>query len=142
MASTVHPDHWKPADIAGNHRAFVQRDVGGVAAVPSFHILRSDLLSRVTFDGALNECTRHDGRTDALIGESISISKGYMSKLMGGVWSGQMKRLVAFMRETNCIAPLQVLAREMGCELVVKSAAQAEIDRLEAALADARRRAA
>lgn len=141
MGSIVPPDQWKPQDSTRNHWTSVQRDMGGVVQAPDFHTVAPDLLGRITFDGALNECARHDGRTDALIGEAIAISKGYMSKLMGGVWSLQMRRLVHFMQETNCIAPLQVLAREMGCELTVKNAAKARIERLEAELAEARRAA-
>ncbi len=48
----------------------------------------------------------------------IHISHGYMSRFMRGVAQQWAKRLVAFMRETRSIAPLQWLADQMGCDVV------------------------
>lgn len=140
MAQSLYPTQWKPTDTAGNDRA-TQRDFGGVAVLPEPHRLDGQLLFRVSFSGCLHECVRSDGRTDEEIGRAINISKGYMSKFLRSVGEAWARRLVKFMRETNCIAPLQKLADEMGCDLVMRSSKEARIRELEAQL-EATRRAA
>lgn len=52
------------------------------------------------------------------------------------------KRLVAFMRVTNSLAPLQWMALQMGCELVVRDAQAARIAELQAELQQLTRGAA
>ena len=120
-----------------------QRDIGGVALVRDMHMVEAHLVARCSFAGALNECLRHDGRDDHAIATAIHVSKGYMSKLLRCVWSAQSGRLVAFMRETRCLAPLQWMADQVGCELrPKKSALEEELDATRARLADLERRAA
>jgi hypothetical protein len=93
----------------------------------------------MTFSGAVNECLRADGRDDQEIATAIHISKGYMSKLIRSVWAAQIKRLVAFMKETRCAAPLQKIADEMGYELrAKKTALEQRTELLEMQLAAAR----
>lgn len=140
MASSVLADQWKPRDTTGNH-VVPQRDFGGVAAV-QLATLASQLLGRVSISGAINEALRHDGRTDLQLAEAMSISKGYMSKLVRSVWAAQLKRLVKFMRETRHIGVLQVLAHEMGCEVVVMDSQAAHIAALKAEVARLEGRAA
>lgn len=140
MVTSLSLDQWKPADTAGNHRAS-QRDFGGVVEVPEPHRIAVELLARVSFSGCLHECMRHDGRTDDEIGRAIHISKGYMSKFLRSVGETWAKRLVRFMRETNCIAPLQKMADDMGCDVVLRSSKEARIRQLEAQLAETRRAA-
>lgn len=138
MERSLVPHQWKPEEISGNQMVS-QRDIGGVCIAPKPHELPTSVVSKMAFAGALNECLRHDGRSDEVIAKEIHISKGYMSKLLRAVWAAQVKRLVLFMRETNCIAPLQWIAHQVGCDVVVRSAQQARIARLEAELAEARR---
>lgn len=140
MQSTVSATEWKPVDSAGNRRA-IQRDFGGVCEVPQPRTLPAPVLARCSFSGCLHECVRGDGRTDEQIALAINISAGYMSKFLRSVGEAWARRLVKFMRETNCIAPLQKLADDMGCELVMRSSREARIRELEAQLTDMRRSA-
>lgn len=123
---------WKPGDTGGND-VVAQRDFGGVTAV-EITTLDGPLLERISFTGALNECLRNDGREDQEIARAVHISKGYLSKLLRSVWAAQVKRLIKFMRETKHLGPLQVIAREMGCELVRRDARAAEVAALKARL--------
>ncbi|MGN6518540.1 MAG: hypothetical protein ACTHK2_03845 [Dokdonella sp.] len=96
------------------------------------------LLARVSFNGALNEAAKWSGKDDQAIAAEIHISQGYMSRAMRGVWQQWAKRLVAFMRATNSCAPLQWLAYQVGCDVVVRSTREARIRELEAQLREAR----
>jgi hypothetical protein len=114
-AVSLEPKLWKPADTGGNG-VVTQRDFGGVAPV-ALHVLDAALIARCTFSGSLAECLRHDGREDQEVARAIHVSKGYLSKLLRSVWAAQVTRLIRFMRETRCAAPLQKIADEMGFEL-------------------------
>jgi hypothetical protein len=116
---------WKPADTGGN-RVVAERDFGGVVEV-RLVMLDAAVVARTSFTGCLNECLRHDGREDQQIAAAIHITKGYLSKLLRAVWAAQVKRLVSFMRETKCLAPLQWMAHQVGCELVQLDSRAAEV---------------
>lgn len=135
MERSLAAGQWKPGNTAGNH-VVSQRDMGGVAQVRPLHALEPHIVAHGTFAGMLNECLRHDGREDQEIAAAIHISKGYLSKLLRSAWSAQAKRLIDFMRETRCVAPLQWLADQMGFELrEKKTAVERERDELLARLA-------
>jgi hypothetical protein len=137
MTASLSTEYRKPVDTDGN-RVVAQRDFGGVAHV-RFELLEPHLITKMTVTGSLNECLRHDGREDQEIASAIHISKGYMSKLIRSVWAAQIKRLIAFMKETRCPAPLQKMADEMGFELrAKKTALEQRTEILERELAEAR----
>jgi hypothetical protein len=121
MGTSLATEYRKPVDTGGN-RVVTQRDFGGVSQV-RVALLDDHLVERMTLTGAFNECLRADGREDQQIAKAIHISKGYMSKLIRSVWAAQIKRLVAFMKETRCAAPLQKIADEMGYVLQPKRTA-------------------
>lgn len=100
--------------------------------------LEAAVLARVTFSGALNEAAKWSGKDDLTIAAEIHISAGYMSRAMRSVWQQWAKRLVAFMRATNSCAPLQWIAHQVGCDVVVRSSRDARIRELEAQLREAR----
>jgi hypothetical protein len=120
---------WKAEESTGN-RVVPERDFGGLASLGPPHVLLPDSVIRVSFSGTLNECLRHDGREDQQIAAEIHISAGYFSKLLRGVWEAQIKRLVRFMRNTRCIAPLQWIAHQVGCDVVVRAPIETELERL------------
>lgn len=125
MQATLTGPYRKPAITGGNDRA-TQADFGGLALVKLSQV-EPGLISRVSFTGALNECLRQDGREDQEIAAAIHISKGYLSKLLRSAWAAQAKRLVAFMRATRCVAPLQWIAWQMGYELSQRRKTEDEI---------------
>jgi hypothetical protein len=124
---------WKPLASAGKHSQVEELDA---ESRPT--LLDAFVLARVTFNGALNEAAKLCGKEDQQIAAEIHISAGYMSRFMRGVGQQWAKRLVAFMHATNSRAPLQWIAHQVGCEVVLRAPQDAEIRRLEAELARAR----
>lgn len=118
---------WKPQASAGKHS-----QVPALGPESWLTVLEPFVLARVTFNGALNEAAKRSGKEDQSIADEIHISAGYMSRFMRGVGQQWAKRLVAFMRATNSIAPLQWLAREMGCRVEVPSELQRQLEQAQA----------
>lgn len=138
MSSSVSPAEWKPMDSAGN-RMVTQGEMPWMAPVAPMQLLPADVVARCTFSGALNECVRCDGRQDNEICRDMHISPGYFSKFLRSVGEAWAKRMVLFMRTTRCLAPLQVLAHELGCELVLRDSRAAEVAALKARLMEIER---
>lgn len=133
MDHSFAPTEWKPLASAGKHSQAELLDA------PSSPTLLDDfVLVRASFNGALNESVRRSGKEDQAIADEIHISPGYMSRFMRGVGQQWAKRLVAFMHATNSRAPLQWIAHQVGCEVVLRAPKDAEIRRLEAELARAK----
>jgi hypothetical protein len=129
MDCSFEPIEWKVKASAGKHS---QVELLGAPSGPT--LLDAFVLVRATFNGALNESVRRSGKEDQQIADEIHISAGYMSRFMRGVGQQWAKRLVAFMHATNSRAPLQWLAHQVGCEVVMKDARAAEIAALQARL--------
>jgi transcriptional regulator with XRE-family HTH domain len=136
MDRTVAPTEWKPQDSTGNHW---QASLGLVGEVPRAHRLDAPHVERASFSGVLNEACKHSGLDDHEIADRIHISHGYMSKFMRGVGQQWAKRLIAFMRVTNSLAPLQWMADQMGCDLTVRCAVSAELAAARARVAELER---
>lgn len=124
---------WKPEDSTGKH---TQVPMPFISEVPGAQVLSMAVVAQASFNGCLNEAARHSGKEDQEIADEIHISHGYMSKFMRGVAQSWAKRLVAFMRSTNSLAPLQWIAHQVGCEVVVRDAVTRERDILKARLAE------
>jgi hypothetical protein len=113
-----------------------------LAEVPELQALPFLLMASVSFNGCLNEAARHSGKDDHEIADECHVSAGYFSRFMRSVGSQQAKRLVAFMRSTRSLAPLQWLAHQMGCDLVLRSSVAAELAAARARVAELEGRAA
>ncbi len=137
MDRSVRPTEWKPEASAGNH---TQVGLALIGEVPRQHVLEAHIVQRASFSGVLNEAAKHSGMEDQEIADAIHISHGYMSRFMRGVGQQWAKRLVAFMRETNSLAPLQWIAEQMGCEIKARSSVAAELAEARAKLAELERR--
>ncbi|MES2973397.1 MAG: hypothetical protein V4757_07300 [Pseudomonadota bacterium] len=107
-----------------------------LAEVPLVQTLDPLLVARATFSGCLNEAAKHCGMEDHEIADKLPISHGYMSRFMRGVGQQWARRLVKYMQITNSIVPLQWIAEQMGCDVVLRSARDARIRILEAELAN------
>jgi hypothetical protein len=129
MDLIAHPPEWKPLASAGKHSQVPEL---GPASPPT--LLDVFVLERATFNGALNESVRRSGKEDQQIADEIHISPGYMSRFMRGVGQQWAKRLVAFMQVTNSRAPLQWIAHQVGCEIVLKDSRAIEVAALRAKL--------
>lgn len=105
-----------------------------LALVPSAQMLAPAVIAQATFNGCLVEAARHSGLEDQEIADEIHICHGYMSRFMRGVAQQWARRLVAFMRTTRSLAPLQWIAHQMGCDVVQRDSRAAEVAQLTARL--------
>lgn len=127
----------QPQATTGNHR---QGEMPmGLCAVREPQRLPADLLGAVTFSGTLNEAMRNSGQDDHEVADAIHVCHGYFSRFMRGVAQQWAKRLVAFMRVTNSLAPLQWIANEMGCEVTSRDSLAHRLAAAEAQAAELRR---
>lgn len=122
MDCSFAPTEWKVKASAGKHS---QVELLDAPSGPT--LLDAFVLVRASFNGALNESVRRSGKEDQAIADEIHISPGYMSRFMRGVAQQWAKRLVAFMHATNSRAPLQWIAHQVGCEVVLKDSKAAEL---------------
>lgn len=127
---------WKPKASAGNHS---QVSLPLIGEVPRPHQLDGYVLRTASFNGCLNAALRFSGEEDQEIAAQIHISAGYMSRFIRGVGQTWAKRLVAFMRVTNSLAPLQWIADQMGCDIAQRAGKDALIRELEQQIAEAKR---
>lgn len=123
----------------GNHR---QSEMPFLGLVKPPVLVSPVIVSVLSDVGALRLAVQESGHDDYEIADAIAISPGYMSKVLKGTAGLYGKRLVAFMRETRHIGVLQVLAHEMGCEVVVMDSQAARIAALKAEVARLEGRAA
>jgi hypothetical protein len=133
MAVTVAPTEWKGEETAGKHSQGAFPFLAAVQpakAAPALFIAACDDV------GAMRYATQCSGMDDFEVADELAISHGYMSKVLHGTAGLYGKRLVRFMRITGSIAPLQWLAEQMGCEVVVKDARAAEVAALQSRLAE------
>lgn len=112
---------------------------GFLGAVRAPFRMADELVARITDTGSIRYSVQMSGRDDYEVADELGISHGYMSKVLKGTAGLYGKRLVKFMRITNSVAPLQWLAEQMGCEVIVRDARAAKIAALEAELAEARK---
>lgn len=139
MDRSFQPVDWQPKATAGKG---TQVPMPFLAAVPAAQLLPAGVITSATFNGCLIEAARHSGLEDQEIADAIHICHGYMSRFMRGVAQQWAKRLVSFMRVTHSLAPLQWMAAQVGCELVVRDAQAARIAELQAELQQLQRGAA
>lgn len=133
MDRSFHPTEWKPEASAGNH---TQVSLPLIGEVPRPAALEMFVVQQATFNGVLNHACKHSGMEDQEIADAIHISHGYMSRFMRGVGQQWAKRLIAFMRVTGSLAPLQWLADQMGCDITIRSALSAELAAARALIAE------
>jgi hypothetical protein len=103
-----------------------QREIPILSTVPAPFEAEGDTIRRMTATAAVRYAVQRSGHDDYEVADKLGISPGYMSKVMKGTAGLHGARLVKFMRITNSIAPLQWLAEQMGCEVVVRDRRAAE----------------
>jgi hypothetical protein len=116
-----------------------QSEMPILAAVATMHTLDACVISQASFSGYLTAAAHHSGKEDQEIADEIHICHGYMSRFMRGVAQQWAKRLIAFMRVTQSLAPLQWMAEQMGCDLVVRARLSAELAAARARVAELER---
>ena len=136
MSASVWPTESKPQASAGNR---TQAEMPFIGEVNGPQHMPPQIVAKATFNGCLNEAVRHSGMDDQHIADAIHISHGYMSRFMRGVGQQQAKRLVAFMRVTQSLAPLQWMGEQMGCDVTPRASVVAELAATRARLAELER---
>lgn len=131
MGHSLSEAEWKPEATVGTHS---QSALALIGAVPGPRVFDADLVPRATFSGLLSWSAERAGMTDQQIADEMHISHGYMSKFMRGVAEAWARRIVRYMRITGSLAPLQWIADQMGCDVVVRDVSTARIRALEAEL--------
>ena len=131
MGSTVHPNEWKPKETAGNS---TQVGMPFLSTAPAMQMLPAPLVTAASFSGCLIEACRFSGMEDKQLADRIHVSTGYFSKFIRGVGQQWAKRLVAFMRHSHSLAPLQWIAVQMGCDVTLRDARAAEVAALKSRL--------
>ncbi|MBT9495352.1 MAG: hypothetical protein IV107_24025 [Paucibacter sp.] len=104
-------------------------------------VLPGCVVSASSFNNILASAAQHSGLDNEVIAERIHICAGYMSRFMRGIGQQWAKRMVSFMRETQSLAPLQWMAEQMGCDVVLRDSRAAEVAALRARLSEIERAA-
>jgi hypothetical protein len=139
MVRSVHPPDWQAQASIGRPS---QGEMPFMAAVKALRALDAALIDRMTFNGVLADAARGCGLDDQDIADAIHVCAPYFSRLMRGVAQQWAKRIVALCRVTGSLGPVQWMAHQLGCDLVVRSAVEAERAALRARLAELERTAA
>lgn len=137
MDRSFEPTEWKPRETTGKHWQASLPLVGEVPKTTA--TLEQFVVERATFSGVLNHAAKHSGMDDQDIADAMPISHGYMSKFMRGVAEAWVKRLIRFMHITRSLAPLQWIADQMGCDVVMRNAISAELAQARARVAELER---
>lgn len=104
-------------------------------------MLPPEVMTSASFTNVLENMALHSGIDRCVLAEAVHISKGYLTKVLGGVGECWARLLVRLMRECQCLGPLQWIAAQVGCELVQCDARAAELAALRARLNDLERAA-
>lgn len=136
MFSSTSATDWQPQATDGKRS---QSEMAILAKVATMHTLDACVIVQASFNGCLVSAAQHSGKEDQEIADEIHICHGYMSRFMRGVGQQWAKRLVAFMRSTQSLAPLQWMAEQMGCDLVVRARISVELAAARARVAELER---
>lgn len=136
MQFSVGGTEWKPEASVGKRS---QGEMPFVGEVQGPQMLDRAVIEQATFNGCLSEAARHCGMEDQEIADAIHISHGYMSRFMRGVAQQWAKRFIAYMRYTRSLAPLQKIADELGCDVVLRNSVAAELAAAKARVAELER---
>lgn len=120
----------------------IQRELAVHGLVPAPHFAQPEFINAATWAGTCRYAVQRSGMDDYEAADAIHISHSYMSKVLKGSAGLFGQRLVAFMRRTGSLAPLQWLANQMGCDVVLREPAKARIAELLAEVARLEGRAA
>ena len=139
MQSTLSHSEWKGEESTGKHS---QGGFPFLAQVRRPALADIDFIRSAPAPAALRYAVQRSGKDDFEVADEINISHGYMSKVLKGTAGLHNARMVAFMRSTGSLAPLQWLAEQVGCDVVQRDSRAAEVAELQARLRELERAAA
>ena len=89
-------------------------------------------MNGATFTNVLEHMALHSGMDRYLLATEVHISKGYLTKVLGGIGEAWARLMVRLMRKCCCLGPLQWIADQVGCEVVHRDSRAAELAALRA----------
>jgi hypothetical protein len=102
-------------------------------------LLPVSTLNGASFSGVLTNALMLSDFDQNGLAQRMHISEGYMSRFLKSRAEAWAKRIVRFMQLTGDLGALQWIAHTMGCDIVVRTAAEAEARALRARLAEIER---
>jgi hypothetical protein len=135
---SVRPTEWQVQASAGNHGQY-QLPVHNEIKERPMSLLPLGALRGATFSSVLLNAVQRSDHDQNSLAQQMHISEGYMSRFLKTRAAAWAKRLIRFMHLTGDLGALQWIAHEMGCELVVRTAAEAEARALRSRLAEIER---
>jgi len=138
MGQSFARSEWKDRDSRGKDSTD-QGHLALIGEVPSPIPADSSFISAASWVGVMRYAAQRSGDDDFEIADDVGISHSYMCKVLKGTAGLYGPRLVRYMRRTQSLAPLQWLADQVGCDVVLRSKQSARIAELESALRDAKR---
>ena len=118
-----------------------QREMYPVSPVPKPHMAPEEFVAKASFVGVLRYCVQRSGLDDYEVADKLHISHGYMAKVLKGTATLSGDRLLRFMEVTQCTAPAQWYAFNVGGDIVLRDPAKARIAELERELNELKRAA-
>lgn len=143
MQATVRRTEWKPKETTGKDwkGAREQGAFPFLASVGQLAAAGIEFIRQASAPGCMRYAVQRSGKDDHEVADEIAISHGYMSKVLKGTAGLHGARMVAFMRSTSSIAPLQWLAEQVGCEVTPRDSRAAEVAALRQRLQELERAA-
>jgi hypothetical protein len=131
MHTTLSGTEWKGEETSGKHS---QGAFPFLAQVKAPALADPDFIRLAAAPACMRYAVQRSGLDDFEVADEIAISHGYISKVMHGTAGLHGARLVAFMRSTGSLAPLQWLAEQVGCDVVQRDSRAAEVAALRSRL--------
>jgi len=133
MFSSTTATEWQVQASAGNLGQY-QLPVHNEIKERQMTLLPLVALRGASFSSVLLNAVQRSDHDQNSLAQRMHISEGYMSRFLKTRAAAWAKRLIKFMHETHDLGALQWIAHEMGCDLVVRTAAEAEARALRARL--------
>jgi hypothetical protein len=134
MVTTFGGTDRQPQATTGNRSSNRELALHGIAQAEPLQMLPAVVMRDASFSQVLQFAAQHSGFDDEEIAKAVCVCKGYFSRFMRGVAQQWAKRLVAFMRTTNSLGPLQWIADQVGCDVTHRDMRAAEVAALQSRL--------
>lgn len=134
MSSSLSRQQWKQEETTGAHSQLSMRLLTEApkSEPKEMRLLPLASVQAWSFSENLQHAVLESGMGQDSLARRTNMSKGYMSKFLTNVGEAWAKRMVGFMAETGCLAPLQWMADAVGCDVSRRQVWISEADRLRA----------
>jgi transcriptional regulator with XRE-family HTH domain len=133
MSHSITAFDWKAQETTGKHTTDRGRPTPCDDGYTEVFLVPEPELPR-THVGAMRYAVHRSGLDQYELADLMHVSHGHMSKVLHGTGGFYGQRMSDFMRRSRSLAPLQWLANDMGCDVVLRSFAAAEVAALRSRL--------